>query len=283
MNQSVCPICSSPKKESNKFCSYSCRNKSRVWNDESRQRLSESVKKSIQNDYYEKIYTCSTCGNTETRNVHKNKKERKFYCSSKCAHSRIRNESVKDKISNSVKSYYDKVGRFEGLVIKCEGCQVDFFTKKRTQRFCSRSCASKFNMSLDSRKERSRLRMMKTLESLSQKRRSKNEIMFFELCISEFSNVKHNESIFDGWDADVILMDEKVAVLWNGKWHYEKITERHSVSQVQNRDRLKMKAMTKIGWTPYVIKDMGRHNRTFVKTEFEKFKQWLKNHLEMSK
>jgi hypothetical protein len=55
------------------------------------------------------------------------------------------------------------------------------------------------------------------------------------------------------------------------------------VSQVQNRDRLKMKAMTKIGWTPYVIKDMGRHNRTFVKTEFEKFKQWLKNHLEMSK
>jgi hypothetical protein len=283
MTQSLCPICSSPKKESNKFCSYACRNKARVWDGESRRRLSESVRKSIQSDYLEIEHTCLACGTVETRIVHKNKKQHKFYCSSKCSHARSRDESVREKISNSVKSYYDRIGRFEGLVVKCEGCQVDFFTKKRTQRFCSRSCASKFNMAPDSRKEQARLRMMKTLESLSQKRRSKNEIMFFDLCVSEFSNVKHNESIFDGWDADVILMDEKVAVLCNGKWHYEKITERHSVPQVQNRDRLKMKAIAKIGWTPYVIKDMGRHNRTFVNAEFEKFKQWLKNHLEMSK
>ena len=35
-------------------------------------------------------------------------------------------------------------------------------------------------------------------------------------------NVKHNEAIFNGWDADVIIEDIKLAVLWNGKWHYEK-------------------------------------------------------------
>jgi len=283
MNQSLCPICSSPKKESNKFCSYSCRNKSRVWDDESRKRLSESVKKSIQNDYLQKEHTCCVCGKVETKIVHKNKKERNFYCSSKCSNSRIRDESVKSKISNSMKSYYDKVGRRDTLVVKCGYCQNDFLTKKRTQKFCSRSCSSKFNMSLDSRKEELRLRMMKSLQSLSEKRRSKNEIMFFELCDSEFDNVRHNECIFDEWDADVILMNEKVAVLWNGKWHYEKITEKHSVSQVQNRDKLKMKSIIRMGWTPYVIKDMGRHNKNFVRDEFEKFKIWLKNHLEMSK
>jgi hypothetical protein len=133
-------------------------------------------------------------------------------------------------------------------------------------------------MSIDSRKADARARMLKTLELISKKRRSKNEIMFFELCAEEFNNVKHNESIFDGWDADIILMDEKVAVLWNGKWHYEKITERHSVAQVQNRDKLKIKAINKMGWTAYTIKDMGSHNRSFVNDEFIKFKTWLKNY-----
>jgi hypothetical protein len=138
-------------------------------------------------------------------------------------------------------------------------------------------------MSLDSRRKDARSRMLRTLESLPQKRRSKNEIMFFELCTLEFNNVKNNESIFCGWDADVILMDEKVAVMWNGKWHYEKITEKHSVVQVQNRDRLKIKSIIEMGWTPYIIKDMGVHNKSFVTKEFQKFKKWLKNHLEMSK
>lgn len=38
--------------------------------------------------------------------------------------------------------------------------------------------------------------------------------------------------MFNGWDADIIIEDLKIAILWNGKWHYEKITEKHSVSQV---------------------------------------------------
>ncbi len=60
-------------------------------------------------------------------------------------------------------------------------------------------------------------------------------------------------------------------MLWNGKWHYEKITEQHSVKQVKNRDKIKIKEIKEKGYTPYVIKDMGKTNRKFVDDEFEKF------------
>ena len=160
---------------------------------------------------------------------------------------------------------------------------MEFFSNKRNQKFCSRSCASTHNMSLPERREKSRDRMKNTLKSLSVKRRSKNEELFYELCLGEYLNVNHNEAIFEGWDADVLLHDQKVAVLWNGKWHYEKLTEKHSVKQVQNRDRIKIESIERLGWTPYVIKDMGRYNPSFVKNQFEQFKIWIKNHLEIPK
>lgn len=53
---------------------------------------------------------------------------------------------------------------------------------------------------------------------------------FCELCEKEFKNVGHNEPIFNGWDADVLLYDIKVAILWNGKWHYETVFEKQKSS-----------------------------------------------------
>lgn len=106
--------------------------------------------------------------------------------------------------------------------------------------------------------------------------RSKNEIYFYELCKTHFKNVRHNEPIFNGWDADVIIDDLKIAVLWNGKWHYEKITEKHSVIQVQNRDKIKIKEIKKFGYIPYIIKDVGKNKKSFVESEFQKFIKTLK-------
>lgn len=108
-------------------------------------------------------------------------------------------------------------------------------------------------------------------------RRSKNEKLFFELCKSKFLNVESNKSIFNGWDADVIIHDKKIAVLWNGKWHYEKITKKHSVEQVQNRDKIKIKEIQNSGYIPYIIKDMGKHNPKFVHEEFNKFTTYFNN------
>lgn len=77
-------------------------------------------------------------------------------------------------------------------------------------------------------------------------------------------------------DADVIIEDLKIAVLWNGKWHYEKITEKHSVVQVQNRDKIKISEIKKAGYIPYIIKDVGKNKKAFVESEFKKFIKTLK-------
>jgi hypothetical protein len=109
----------------------------------------------------------------------------------------------------------------------------------------------------------------------SQQRRSKNEIEFANLCVDKFSEVLLNVPMFNGWDADVIIPTHKIAVLWNGPWHYHKITEKHSLEQVQNRDRLKSIAINECNYKEYIIKDMGPHNPAFVVSEFERFLRWI--------
>jgi hypothetical protein len=102
-------------------------------------------------------------------------------------------------------------------------------------------------------------------------RRSKNEIRFAELCKTKFKTVLENPKMFNGWDADVVIEDIKVAVLWNGPWHYRKIKSNHSLVMVQNRDRIKIKEIEKSGYVPYVIRDDGNENNSFVESEFNKF------------
>ena len=127
------------------------------------------------------------------------------------------------------------------------------------------------NIFLTKRKKKLSAAGKHSAEIQSKIRRSKNEIYFFELCKKRFNDVKHNEAKFNGWDADVIIEDVKYAVLWNGRWHYEKLKDKHSVEQVQNRDKIKIQEIKNCGYVPYVIKDMGKFNQKFVEEEFEKF------------
>ena len=95
--------------------------------------------------------------------------------------------------------------------------------------------------------------------------------MFASLCAEKFDGVITNERMFEGWDADVIIPSIKVAILWNGPWHYKQISKTSSLLQIQNRDKLKLAAIFRSGYVAHVIKDMGKHNPEFVKIEFEKF------------
>jgi len=98
-------------------------------------------------------------------------------------------------------------------------------------------------------------------------------MLFAELCKQHLSNVLENPKMFDGWDADVVIPSIKVAVAWNGPWHYkDKIRRNHSLKQIQNRDKLKAKSITKHGYSLYIIKDTSHgFNSEFVKSEFDKF------------
>ena len=153
----------------------------------------------------------------------------------------------------------------------CRGCNSPFIPNRKTHQYCSKKCIIKDPNVIQKISEGGK----KSASVQSKKRRSKNEKMFASLCVDQFSHVLTNKPIFNGWDADIIIEDIKTAILWNGKWHYEKITEKHSVKQVQNRDKIKINEIKNLGYTPYVIKDMGKFNPTFVQEQFKKFMQGI--------
>ena len=142
-------------------------------------------------------------------------------------------------------------------------------------KFCSVNCIHSHQQTNNEYKEKAKLNGQKggKKSAHSQQRRSKSEVMFAELCDEHFGkdDVLCNEPIFDGWDADVIIRGKKIAVFWNGPWHYKQIMRSQSLTQVQARDRVKTAIITKYGYTPYVIKDMGKHNPKFVLEEFQCF------------
>lgn len=189
------------------------------------------------------------------------------FCSRACANSRVRTDEIKSKISESLMGHVSTTGHTYKK--NCVICQTEFTVpgRKKNRVSCSDACSAIRKIQVMSMRGRN--------SAASQQRRSKNETEFAELCKSKFSNVLVNNAVFDGWDADVILPDYKIAILWNGPWHYRKITEKHSLEQVQNRDRLKLKAIERYGYKSYIIKDMGSHNPTFVASEFEKFLRWI--------
>jgi len=263
----------------NKYCNVSCQNK--------HQNQSKTIKK--YGEYIEFDVCCESCSKNfsviEREFLHPQKD--KYFCSRSCSNKRVVTAEHKQKTSSTLKSWYESHSKpksvfspkqektktikekvvFEG---KCEFCGETYLKRKKKQRFCGVICVRKKNRK--NLLEFSSIGGRNSAKQQSSTRRSKNEIYFAELCKNHFNNIKTNATIFNGWDADVIIEDYKIAVLWNGKWHYEKITEAHSVKQVQNRDKIKISEIQKLNYEPYIIKDLGKFNKTFVENEFEKIK-----------
>lgn len=222
---------------------------------------------------------CYKCGKEYelelTEEQYKNGKYRKN-CSRSCANSRLLTNETKLKISNSLLNYKIKT---------CKVCGKEYTLDKNefpnaTKHVCSMECRKYYlSHKSDFLSDEAILKLsqagLKSANIQSNLRRSKNEIMFYEKCKLYFNNVEHNKPIFNGWDADVIIHDIKYAILWNGKWHYEKITKKHSVQQIQNRDKIKINEIIKFGYTPYIIKDMGKVNKNFVDEQFKIFLDYL--------
>jgi len=210
---------------------------------------------------------CKKCGDEyeifETQNNIDKGKYRKN-CSIKCSKTRVRSDQIKEKISNTL----IKKNNTDRKRI-CPTCNKEFFYKKFKQKFCSVSCGC-INSNINGKSLKAGLASAKV-----RNRRSKNEIAFGEKCKDYFKNVSFNENFFNGWDADVILHNEKIAILWNGIWHYEKINEKHSVSQVKNRDKIKIKEIENKGYEPYIIKDMGKYSKQKVNLEWDLFLKWF--------
>lgn len=191
------------------------------------------------------------------------------FCSCSCANKRIydkrRHIDVYAKIAKTLRN------KTTWVTLICPECKQQFERlpgKARRLTCCSRRCAMK--LKFRSNTEFCRKGGCKSAEVQALKRRSKNEILFAELCASEFDIIT-NTRMFEGWDADIIIPSKKTAILWNGAWHYKQISKQSSLLQIQTRDELKLAAILRCSYIPYVIKDMGKFNPLFVHNQFEIF------------
>src|SRR5208337_47442 len=177
------------------------------------------------------IKKCPKCSKEFKITKQRSRKERQF-CSQTCANSRSHLETTKEKISNSLA--LNGISR-KKLKRLCKECSKKIYYRNKSG-YCRKHISQHRNLT---EKTYAALSQAGKNSCLVQKetRRSKNEKLFCQMCEAYFEDVKHNEPIFNGWDADVIIEDIKTAILWNGKWHYKSIAG-HALNQVQNRDKI---------------------------------------------
>jgi len=219
---------------------------------------------------------CETCDSK-----HDGKYGSGRFCSTHCARSFATKKKRKE-INEKVRKTLEGSGNPDVTLI-CVVCQKEFIRSfsKRYQKACSRSCGTRWSIHPDNPKKdeiheaRSKA-ARKRIQLQGNTRRSKNEMAFYDLCKEKWEDSLSNEPMFNGWDADVVIPSKKVAVLWNGIWHYKKVTKKHSLVQVQNRDAYKMKQIKEAGYICYVVKDLGKFDKEFVQNQFDIFVDWLK-------
>jgi len=136
----------------------------------------------------------------------------------------------------------------------CLGCgrriSYDKRRLKKIPKYCTRECA---------------------VENRLSSNRSKNEIHFYNLCRKNFVDVVANPRIFNGFDCDVLIRPLKIAILWDGKHHRQKIYKGQVLSKTKARDAVRIREIRKAGYIPYTIQDDGRENKEFVVSQFKKF------------
>lgn len=163
---------------------------------------------------------------------------------------RIRDEKIRE----------DKRTQYMSSPKKCDVCSSILPYDIRHRKTCSQECYGVLNL------ENSRKGGLKSAQKMT--RRSKHEIEFYELCVSYFDKVEHNVNMFDGWDADVLIHDLKLAVSWNGDWHYVEMPfSKQSLLQVQTRDAYRDKKINENGWKHHIIED-STANPTTPEIEF---------------
>jgi len=214
---------------------------------------------------------CEKCGK-----ILKTKYGSGRFCGSGCARS-FSTSKNRDEISKKTAKTLTGDEAHLTKSVECPNCNKSFTIRlSQSQKYCSRLCVRQFqydqrNPNYKKNKAAARQAGKKGARKQRRTRRSKNEILFYEMCKKKFPDSLPNEPIFNGWDADVVIPSLKIAVMWNGVWHYRKITEAHSVKQVQNRDRIKISEIKKMGWMPYVIRDDGSYDPKFVLKKWKEF------------
>jgi hypothetical protein len=231
------------------------------------QKLADKRKREL-DQWLTEAHVCEKCGAVMTSKFGSGR-----FCSRACANSRELTAKTRDKIKSSMAAKPIKEKQPSSAYLNyiqnpkfCIICGNAIPYDKRLRKTCCEEC---LHASFAAAGKASAVKVCK---------RSKNEIAFCQLCESYFGkeSVLHNVQMFNGWDADIILPKLKLAILWNGPWHYKKIHSDHSLRQVQNRDAIKLSEIAKCGFKSYIIKDLGSESDNKVTTEFNLFLDYIK-------
>lgn len=238
---------------------------------------------------------CAQCNVNFIKQVSQIKKSVNNFCSQSCSatHRNINlSKETRIKISNSIKKFNilnpdankkysdDQIKIINGrrYTIKtkaCVICKIDFDTHSNNKT-CSDKCLT------------IRLSQAGMKSQEVRPRRSKGEILFFDLCSTYFGkdNILSNPQMFvdkngNKWDADIVIIKCKLAICYNGIWHYEQIGNKHNLKQVQSRDLIKKSIIHDNGYIQYIVKDMGKFDELFVYQQFHQFIFQFLIHLEL--
>lgn len=173
------------------------------------------------------------------------------FCSQTCS-ARFNNKNrlpmsdqTKQKIGLTLQKY-SNIHKKEPKNIEknCIICNNKFYVPyNRLRKTCSDEC--KAESFVNAGKKSSSIRRI----------RSVDEIALFDLCSSYFDKVEHNKIIIDGWDSDIIINNNNL-IFWNGPWHYMDIKmKRVSLSQIQNRDYIKINKFIDNGYKVFIYED----------------------------
>lgn len=217
------------------------------------------------NKHESKQINCKNCDKIIYKLVSQINKYNNSFCSLNCSAiyynktiDRTLNETSKNKIREKLQKPH-----------KCLIC--DTIINSGYRKTCSQECLEK-NLKINGKKGGSKGGI---ISAACQQKRSKNEIMFADLCIKKFGkeNVLCNVPYFvdktnNKWDADIIIKSLKIAILYDGwYWHYGP-----NVSNRQKaRDLIKRQVIKNNGYEYYTIIDKGKFNKDFVQNQFDLF------------
>ena len=210
----------------------------------------------------------------------------KMCCSRDCANkiNIFRSEESRKKVSETLKQNHrekmkklgysadrrrpDKIANKKN---QCVICKKEFLHYKRDKKLCSKECHHIFFVEVGKKAGRASAAVPR-----HKKNRSYNEKLFFSKIKEVYPEAEHTQRIFDGWDADIVIPSLKLAIHWNGPWHYRPILGQDLLDKVVWKDKMRYEAVIRFGYENYIIKDSGAKSDKKVNEEFLIFLQKYK-------
>lgn len=247
-------LCCRPNEKD--FCSALCASKSRS--------LSLEIAK------------CSFCQNdfsmrrSEIKKKKKKSKSGKIFCCRVCASksNTFRSQETKNKISKALLAKEAKKAK-RLKINTCRVCHKEF-PSFNLRKICSEDCRTIFRIDIG-RKGGSRTSTL----PFHKRARGLNEKAFLEKLKLHFTDILTNKRMFDGWDADIIIPELKLAIHWNGIFHYKPVFGQELFDNVVKKDSLRYAAIEKEGYSNYIIEDLGSQDSRKVEEEYCKFLGFL--------